>query len=293
MANKHRGKIPNLFIVGAPKCGTTSLHYWLSQHPEIFMSKPKEPKYFCKDLDSAKIKKMDHYLALFKNVKDEKNIGESSTNYLYSPVAPNKIYQFNPNAKIIIIIRRPDEFIASLHSNKIRQGREKSKDLKKAIKKDSDYFKRCCFLNYIKNFQKTFPSQQIKIILFDDIKHCPKTTYKSILTFLNVDNKNFSPSIEKKNPNKEIKIKFISNYILPSKNFKKIKTPFQKILPKKTKKKIYFFLKNRSEKIKPRKPLDKNLENYIKNKTKKEIKELSQIVNRDLTTLWGYDKFNT
>ena len=92
MTNKHgdlkttreSGKIPNLFIVGAPKCGTTSLHYWLSQHPEIFMSDPKEPFYFCKDLHEEadnlhgykvnyfKYRDEESYLQIFQNAKNEK-----------------------------------------------------------------------------------------------------------------------------------------------------------------------------------------------------------------------------
>jgi hypothetical protein len=95
MVNKYGEKIPNLFIVGAPKCGTTSLHYWLSQHPEIFMSEPKEPKFFCTDFhrkaDNSHHKKVNKfkyrdlrdYLDIFKEEKKQSITGGLSTRYFY------------------------------------------------------------------------------------------------------------------------------------------------------------------------------------------------------------------
>ena len=108
-------KWPNLFIVGAPKAGTTSLHeYFEKKIPGIFMSDVKEPYYFCKTLIPidhyiTPIRDKKKYLELFEKSKTEKIIGESSVWYLSDPDASSLIYQKVPNAKIIIMLRDPVE----------------------------------------------------------------------------------------------------------------------------------------------------------------------------------------
>jgi hypothetical protein len=105
-------KKPDFFIVGAPKCGTTSLSEYLKQHPEIFMSEPKEPHFFGTDLESywggrfERYRDVHKYLSLFANVQDEIRVGEASPWYLYSKRAAEEIKQFNPASRIIILLRR-------------------------------------------------------------------------------------------------------------------------------------------------------------------------------------------
>ena len=92
---------PNLFIAGVLKCGTTSMHDYLDQHPEIFMSEPKEPRYFCKDFhEEAEINNSKQYFPAltwseykecFDGAKEYDVIGEASPIYLYSDVAMRKI----------------------------------------------------------------------------------------------------------------------------------------------------------------------------------------------------------
>jgi Sulfotransferase family len=135
------GRLPNFFLVGAPKTGTTSLCNYLRQHPEIYISPVKEPCFFACEMRSEKfspafadlarrssrnlLKYIDGpmsdpnpggivsdgnaYLKLFKNVGAEKAIGEASVCYLWSPTAPAKIRAQVPEAKIVVILRDPVE----------------------------------------------------------------------------------------------------------------------------------------------------------------------------------------
>ena len=105
-------KWPNLFIVGAPKAGTSSLYEYLKKIPGIYMSPIKEPHYF--DIQTIPtnhklnpIRDKKKYLSLFKKVKDEKIVGEASPGYLSDPQAPKLIHQVSPNARIIISLRNP------------------------------------------------------------------------------------------------------------------------------------------------------------------------------------------
>ena len=117
-------KRPNLYLVGAPKTGSTSLYSYLAEHPQIFMCADKEPHFFCSDLHEqckelhGKLIKFRYtsepeYQSLFQGVKDELVIGEASTSYLYSSLAAEKIHGFNPNAKIIVLLRNPIDLMNS------------------------------------------------------------------------------------------------------------------------------------------------------------------------------------
>ena len=146
---------PNFFVIGAAKCGTTTLYDFLEQHPEVYMSPIKEPHHFSKDIvmenfsDEYKhylktrnvnlneylqsdfsrkiwewyINDYNQYLQLFKNVKTEKAIGEISNGYLYSEVAAQEIYNTYPDAKIIMILRNPVERAYSHYLANVRDGR--------------------------------------------------------------------------------------------------------------------------------------------------------------------------
>ena len=121
-------KKPNLFIVGFPRSGTGFLNKHLGLHPDVFMSSPKEPNFFCSDFHNESDKfhgekrcfpyrtKKD-YLLLFSKDTSEKIVGEASTHYIFSKVAAKKICEFNPNAKIIICLRNPVDFLYSLHES--------------------------------------------------------------------------------------------------------------------------------------------------------------------------------
>jgi len=146
--------LPNFFIVGAPKAGTTSLYHLLDQHPQIYMSPVKEPCYFASEIRpenfsaeheprirreaqelrqylsgpmlekrfSGVVSKWDDYLKLFQNATNEKAIGEASVCYLWSQTAAQNIISRVPNAKIIIVLRDPAERAFSQYLHTVTSG---------------------------------------------------------------------------------------------------------------------------------------------------------------------------
>ena len=127
---------PSFFIIGAPKCGTSALAKYLSNHRSIFFSNLKEPNYFATDFNPKMrpIKNINDYLSLFDRARSNQLCGEGSIWYLYSKDAIENIYKFNPNAKIIIMVRNPAEMIYSLHNQKINSKDEDILDFQKAWK---------------------------------------------------------------------------------------------------------------------------------------------------------------
>lgn len=146
--------LPNFFIVGAPKAGTTSLYHYLEQHPEIYMSPIKEPNYFASEVRpegfseefqeqvSADLKALGEYLdgpmsekrfggvvatwpdyvKLFEGARDEKGIGEASVCYLWSESAAGNIFSRLPQARIVMILRDPAERAFSQYMHGVRKG---------------------------------------------------------------------------------------------------------------------------------------------------------------------------
>ena len=232
---------PNFFIVGAAKAGTTSLNMYLSQNPEIFMSKRKEPNYFSAstipdDVPNRKpIRDKNQYLELFKDVKNEKIIGESSTSYLADPDAANLIYNIAPNAKIIIMLRDPVERAfsnylmlkgkkrISLSFHEQLQAEFNQRDsLEEDIKLDIGFYSQ-----HIKKYQEIFGLNQVKVIIFEEFIKDYKTTVNEILQFLGLEPSDDIVKEHAFNAYSEIRGP-ISQKIIKSKTISKI---INKILP--------------------------------------------------------------
>src|SRR5262249_20365906 len=132
---------PNFFIVGAPKCGTTSMANYLSWHPRIFVSAVKEPHYFARHtwrnpndrLIPSYRNSLEHYLKLFQDVpEDSLAVGEASVRYLMNRKSLEEIAEFAPDARIIAMLRNPVDLAYSLHSELLKHYMEDVEDFEKA-----------------------------------------------------------------------------------------------------------------------------------------------------------------
>lgn len=214
--------MPNFFIIGAMKAGTTSLWEYLNQHPEIYMSPVKEPNYFIfrgeefnwetPEKEGAfhehlrGLKKVgfvvtdgEEYEGLFRGVKGEKAIGEASISYLQSAKAAKEIKKDIPAAKLIAILRDPVERAYSQYRQLVRTGSEICSSFEGAIRREENGLRpRMClgwqnikassfYAEPLNRYFKLFLREQIKIILFEDIKKDAGQVSRSIFDFLGVD----------------------------------------------------------------------------------------------------------
>lgn len=196
---------PNFFIAGAPKCATTNISYYLSLHPDIFISELNEPYYFCKfdvpdDFERASmIRDFDKYLNLFKKARNYKVVGEATSTYLMCPSAPSEIKKAFPDSKIIISIRNPIERAHSSYFSNLFRLNQKI-NFSKMIHMHNSEVRSKKFSVYniilaglyteqVKNFQKYFDSNKIKIIIFEEYVKNIEGTIRSILNFLDIDEK--------------------------------------------------------------------------------------------------------
>ena len=227
-------KKPDFFIVGAPKCGTTSFYHYLRQHPQIFMPENKEPHYFGSDLKKRSdefIKTEEEYLSLFKDADPSQITGEASTYYLYSKAAREEIKSYNPHAKIIIMLRNPIDFLHSLHAQLLFSGNEDVIDFSEALALEKERtlgYKLPPFIDLedklfyreqvrrmpsqVGSYIQTFGNKNVLIILMEDLQNKPGVVYKQALKLLNVDSQ-FEPEFIVKNPSKKVHIFWLRNLV--------------------------------------------------------------------------------
>ena len=189
----------SVFIVGAPKSGTTSLHYYLNNHPEVLMSSLKEPDYFSnKEIMDQKlyykdpnINTLNEYHNLFLDRKDERLLGESSVSYLFYPEVSSRIKKYNKNAKIIIMIRNPIERALSHYLMDFRLGfiGEKFQDIFN-LQKGAHFQQYFLLGNYypqIKRYIDKFGKTNVHIIKYSDFKKQSKEEVRKVFKFIGVD----------------------------------------------------------------------------------------------------------
>lgn len=211
--------LPNFFIIGAAKSGTSSLYKYLKQHPEIYMSPIKEPHFFSFDSESKLTKgpgdpipkaitDFETYQALYEGVRDEKAVGEASTSYLYRPEAAQRIHDLLPEAKLIAILRNPAERAFSAYMHVLRDGRETADSFAEALKLEEARKKKHwepiwhftsvgLYYEQLTRYYNLYERSQIKVFLYEELLHHQQALLKETFYFLGV-NPNFAPDISVK-----------------------------------------------------------------------------------------------
>src|SRR5271170_5406180 len=195
---------PNFFIVGAAKAGTTSLYADLRQHPNVFMSYPKEPHHFTQVSPPHQLRwhfdgytDPGRYLRLFEGSDGFKAIGEASTSYLWHPQVARRIRKQVPDARIIISLRDPVERAYSHYLMHVREGIQSLgfydalvEDMKRTDEAwaiSHFYVGKGCYAKQVRRYLEVFGRDRVKIVLFDDLKRDPAARMREVVQFLGLD----------------------------------------------------------------------------------------------------------
>ncbi len=198
---------PNLFIVGAPKAGTTTVAKVLSSHPDVFVSKIKEPHHFIMENNPYApgflyvrldvVKDQSDYLNLYKNAAAFRYRCDASTSYLQYFNAATNIKKKVPAAKIIIILRNPIEraFSQYFHNRRLKAEPidtfEDALDAEEKRKKDNffrHYFYKDTglYFDQVKNYIEVFGNENVLVLFYEELNSCPKSFYSKIFNFLGI-----------------------------------------------------------------------------------------------------------
>lgn len=282
--------LPNFIVIGAAKSGTTSLYYYLKQHPEIFMSPIKEPKFFWLENREANLNdertevllgdytdNVEDYKELFKEVKDEKAIGEASTVYIGVPEIPKRIKYYIYDAKLIAVLRNPVDRARSAHSWNVQIGIEPIYDFKAAINEElrnkhwRNYLELGFYHNQLRHYFNTFEKDQMKIYLYEDLINNPNDMLKDIFKFLGVD-PSFAPNMTQK-----FNVSAVPRYRL----LNSILGGASKVLPKDMYNKLNNSIKEWNS-TKPN-PVSPELRSELSQYFKDDILKLQSLINKDLS----------
>lgn len=209
---------PNLFLVGAPRCGTSALYAHLGEHPEVHMSPVKELHYFSPDIYQAAprvvIRDEAHYLSMFAGATHERWVGEASPFYLYARHAAESIKAFSPDARIIITLRNPADMMYSMyclrrHASVFHAGQEPLPTFEQALAAGPARLRgeqlppgvprepgRALYLCYaelgryadrVERYLDVFGREAVHVMIFDDFVADPAAAYRGVCEFLGID----------------------------------------------------------------------------------------------------------
>lgn len=199
--------MPNFFVVGAARSGTTSFNRYLSQHPEIYITSRKEAHFFAADhfpcvgpgdkaMNQRVIRDEQEYVQLFADVAGEKAIGESSVFYLCFPDAAERIAQAVPDARIIMVLREPVARAYSAYMLLVRDGRE-TLGFAESLSREEErkqqgfepmwwYKELSLYYSQVKRYLEVFGRERVKVLLYEEFFANPGQTLREVFAFLGV-----------------------------------------------------------------------------------------------------------
>jgi hypothetical protein len=204
-------KLPDFLIIGAPKSGTTSLYHYIAQHPRVFMSAVKEPRYFAfpdrrptyrgtggRRYNRQVIWKFADYQRLFANCRDHTVAGEASATYLWSPSAPAAIRRVIPGARLVAILRQPADRAFSHYCHNRRMGLEPLDDFEAALAAEAPriaqgwcpnvhYRARGRYAEQLARYLSVFPREQLRIFLYEELEQQTARVVADLCAFIGVE----------------------------------------------------------------------------------------------------------
>ena len=295
---------PNFFLVGAPKCGTSSMNSYLGQHPEIFMAR-KEPHYFASDLEweagFGGIKDLGEYLSIFDAAGDEPVVGEASVFYLYSRTAAERIRAFCPTAKILCMLRNPVDAIRSFFHMNVANGSESILDIRTALAAEPlrlagenipsrvlidcnvFYTRVASYADQVTRYIQAFPPEALHFVLFDDFVGDPRRSFAGVLEHLEVD-PTFEPDFEVVNAARRIRNVGVRQFLRSRPALGKF---LHRHVPPSWRRRAGDVVEAISEEKNPPPQIDVDLRSRLLQQLRPDIERLATLIQRDLSAWVG------
>ena len=313
-------RVPDFFIVGHAKSGTTALYEMLRHHPQIYMPELKEPWFFASDmrprfqphLGGMPPATLDEYLELFGAARPEQLIGEASSSYLWSRTAAGAIAEVQPQARIIAILREPATFLRSLHLQLLQSHVEEKKDFATALGLEEDrrqgkqiprrshrpqllqYADHVRYVEQLRRYHALFPREQVLVLIYDDFRRDNEATVRTVMEFLGVDAErpvevlDANPSILMRSQRLDGLMHSVSVGRGGAAS-RAARATVKAVLPRRLRRDALTLTRQRIVHGSPP-PTDEAFMRELRHRFKPEVVALSEYLDRDLVALWGYDE---
>jgi hypothetical protein len=312
-------RVPDFFIVGQAKSGTTALYTMLKRHPQIFMPEVKEPRFLASDLrdrfhipaTATMPDTLEEYLSLFGGAQPGQLAGEASPTYLTSRTAADAIAQLQPAARIIAILREPASFLHSLHLQFVQAHVESERDLRKALAlepkrrqgknlpRDSHrpnvllYSDHVRYVEQLRRYEAVFSQEQILVLIYDDFKRDNEDTVRRVLRFLGVEE---TPPVASRHVNPTVSVRAqrvhrLVHAVASGRGplARAVQATAKTAAPLGLSRASAVAIRNRLFFVAPSAP-DERMMLELRRRFKKEVVALSEHIDRDLVSEWGYDR---
>ncbi len=314
------GPIPDFFIVGQPKSGTTALHSMLRRHPQIFLPESKEPWFFAEELHERTPPRpegtpqtLEQYRALFAAAQPGQRVGEATPLYLWSRTAAARIAEVAPDAQIVAILREPASLLRSLHLQFVESYVETESDFAKALALEPErragrsiprytywpqallYSDHVRYVEQLRRYEAVFPREQMLVLIYDDFREDNEATVRSVLRFLGVDESIKVGSV-RANPTVRARSGRLNELIHAVTVGRgpvslAVKGAVKALTPQQARRRAVRAAKQRVLYAEPGPP-DERLMRELRRRFAPEVSALSEHLGRDLVSLWGYDNLS-
>jgi Sulfotransferase family len=315
------GRLPDFFIVGNPKSGTTALYEMLRLHPGIYMPECKEPWFFAQELHErtpprpeGTPESLEQYVQLFADAAPEQRAGEATALYLWSRTAAAAIAQVRPDARIIAILREPASFLASLHLQFVQTYIETEGNFRRAIALEEArrggreiprytywpqallYSEHVRYVEQLRRFHAVFPAEQVLVLIYDDFLKDNEATVREVLRFLDADDQHAidtvraNPSFRARSQRAHELLHAMSVGRGPLS--RALRGGVKAVTPQKLRRDTVAAIRQRVINTQPE-PVDEQFMLELRRRFAPEVAAVSEYLGRDLVRLWAYDEIDS
>jgi Sulfotransferase family len=311
-------RLPDFFIVGHAKSGTTALYEMLRGHPEIYLPDSKEPWFFASDMrprfkppsGGLSPETLEEYLSLFAAAEPRQRAGEASSSYLWSRTAAARIHAVQPDARIIAILREPASFLRSLHLQLLQTHVESQRSLRGAMSLEAarrsgkrvprrshrpqllQYADHVRYVEQVRRYRDLFGSERVLVLIYEDFRRDNEGTVRAVLRFLGVDDErplevlDANPTVALRSQQLDELVHAVSVGRGPLSQA--AKATVKALTPRDARRRLLRLTQRRIVHGAPPPP-DEAFMLDLRRRFKGEVVALGDYLNRDLVTLWGYD----
>jgi hypothetical protein len=304
-------KRPNFFVVGAPKSGTTSLDHYLRQHPDVFMPSRKDLPFFGSDLErrftyryGEDRETLEQYLEYFDDAGDVQRIGETAVWYLFSVNAAQEIYDFAPDALIIVMLRNPVDMMYAQHSQFLSNLNEDIEHFEDALAAEVDrrdgrripphahfpqgllYRDTARYAEQLERYFKVFGRDRVHVIYYDEFRENTRREVRNTFEFLGLD-PSVPVSVEIMNPNKVVRYRRLHAWAMAPSG--RLESLYHALTPASAHGRLAALARRVSLKYEPRPPLEPHVRRRLEQEMAPDILRLGRLLNRDMSSWLASD----
>ncbi len=309
--------MPDFFLVGHAKCGTTALYEGLRPHPEVFMPELKEPYFFIPEVRTEERwtlfdapRTLEEYLALFTPARPGQRVGEASPHYIWSNSAAAGIAAAQPDAQIVAILREPASFLRSLHTHLLKSHIETEKDLRRALELESArrqgrsipstsrwprlllYSEHVEYAKQLRRFYDAFPAEQVLVLVYEDFRRDNQGTLEEVLRFLEIDPEATVAVPESNTTTQQVRRPRLYGILHrlsmgDGRAGRALRPAIKAVTPRSLRRGALEATRHRLAMGSPEAP-DEELMVELRQRFRPEVEAVSELLDRDLLSKWGY-----